>query len=204
MAPERIILCPTCYQAHRADRLAASPRTSCARCGTVLYEMRRHGAARTLALSIAALIVFVPANIYPILSMEKLGVYSESTIWAGVQSLYRSGYWGVAVLVFAASIVIPLFKLLVLIHLAAFSHHGALRRMHYRLLRFVQVIGPWSMLDVFLVAILVSLVKLGDLATIRPQAGLVAFAAVVVLTLLASASVHPGLLREERRYHDES
>jgi paraquat-inducible protein A len=108
--------------------------------------------------------------------------------------LFNNGYWGVATLVFLASIMIPLVKLGVMIYLSAMRHHGGHQRLKLRLYRVIERIGPWSMLDVFLVAIMVSLVKLGDLATVKPEPGLVAFAAVVVLTMFASASFEPAIL----------
>ncbi len=190
----RVIVCPVCAQEHQSARIDENTTANCARCGSVILEDRRRGLSAALAFSLGALILYVPANIYPILSIKKMGVYSESTIWQGVEQLFTTGYWGVATIVFLASIVIPLTKLIVMIYLISVRHRGGHERLKLGLLRMMRIIGPWSMLDVFLVAILVALVKLGDLATIKPEPGLVAFAAVVVLTMFASASFEPRSL----------
>lgn len=193
---DRVLICPVCSQPHQAVSFEVSTTLSCVRCGSVILRGRSKGVSQTLAFSIAALILYIPANIYPILSMEKLGVYSENTIWQGVRELFSNGYWGISILVFLASIFIPLLKLLVMIYLCLARHYGGRQKLKLGLFRLVERIGPWSMLDVFLVAILVSLVKLGDLASVHPESGLTAFAAVVVLTLFASASFEVSVLWE--------
>jgi paraquat-inducible protein A len=190
----RVIVCPICGQEHQGEKIEGGATMRCARCDSVIFQDRQRSVSRTLAFSVGALMLYVPANIYPILSIKRLGVYSESTIWQGVRELFSDGYWGVATLVFLASIVIPLLKLITMFYLAGAGHRGGHERLKLGLFRLIEIIGPWSMLDVFLAAILVGLVKLGDLATIKPGPGLVAFAAVVVLTLLASASFEPGSL----------
>jgi paraquat-inducible protein A len=153
---------------------------------------------RTAAFSLAALIFYVPANIYPILRMEYFGKYSESTVWDGCVKLFQDGQWLVAVVVFLASIMIPLTKLLALFFLVVSAKFGSPRRRRERTLiyRVIEVIGPWAMLDVFLLSVLVALVKLERLATILPGRGLLAFTAVVVLTILASASYDPRTIWE--------
>jgi paraquat-inducible protein A len=191
---DSVLSCPVCSQKHQAVSFASSTTVSCARCGSVIFRGESKSVSQTLAFSIAALILYIPANIYPILSMEKLGVYSENTIWQGVWELFHNGYWGISILVFLASILIPLLKLLVMIYLSLARHYGGRQKLKLGLFRLVKHLGPWSMLDVFLVAILVSLVKLGNLATVHPESGLTAFAAVVVLTLFASASFEVSVL----------
>jgi paraquat-inducible protein A len=190
----KVIVCPVCAQQHQNARLEEDTAVRCARCGSVIFEDRRGSLSRALAFSLGALILYFPANIYPILSARKMGAYSESTIWQGVNGLFSAGYWGVAIIVFLASIIIPLMKLTVMIYLISTHHRGGHERLKLFLLRTMRIIGPWSMLDVFLVAILVALVKLGNLVTIKPEPGLVAFAAVVVLTIFASASFEPRSL----------
>jgi paraquat-inducible protein A len=148
---------------------------------------------------LAALIFYVPANLYPILRMEFYGAYSESTVWDGCVKLFQDGQYVVAVIVFLASILIPLFKLLGLFFLVVTTRIAPDRRRQdrTRIYRIIEVIGPWAMLDVFLLAILVALVKLDQLATVLPGTGLLAFTAVVVFTILASASFDPNLIWEE-------
>jgi paraquat-inducible protein A len=160
-----------------------------------------HGSLQlTAALALAALILYIPANIYPILRMHFYGAYSESTVWDGVISLAQSGQYLVALIVFLASIVIPLLKLAGLLYLVAAARFNLGRRLRSRtrLYRLIDVVGPWAMLDVFLLAVLVALVKLGQIATILPGPGLIAFTAVVVLTMFASASFDPRLIWENR------
>lgn len=144
----------------------------------------------TAALSLAALIMYVPANLYPILRMSLHGAYSESTVWDGVVSLARHGQWLVAVIVFLASIAIPLAKLMALFFLVATARWRPARwkRERGHLVHAIGVIGPWAMLDVFLLAVLVALVKLGEFATVLPGPGLLAFSCLVVLTMFASSS----------------
>lgn len=155
-----------------------------------LEESRARSLELTAALSLAALILYVPANLYPILRMHLHGVYSESTVWDGVTSLARQDQWLVATIVFLASIAIPLAKLLGLFFLVASARYSPARwrRERRRIFGLIDTIGPWAMLDVFLLAVLVALVKLGDFATVLPGPGLLAFACMVVLTMFASAS----------------
>src|SRR3954471_7134967 len=193
---ENIVACPVCALAQRIDTGQAGA-FECVRCGAFLgREPERASLHVTGALTLAALVLYVPANLYPILRMYWSGAYSESTVWDGVVSLAQSNQWFVAVVVLLASIVIPLIKLLSLFYLvlSAQLRVRRLQRLRTRLWRFVDVIGPWAMLDVFLLAVLVALVKLGSLATVLPGPGLTAFCAVVVLTVLASSTFDPRLI----------
>ena len=193
---ETRIACATCGLLQRVEELRPGTAAECCRCGAILDERKADSLGRTAALSLAALIFYVPANIYPILRMEYYGAYSESTVWDGCVGLFRNGQWVVAVIVFLASLLIPLFKLLGLFFLVVTTRLGSARarRERTRIHRFISVIGPWAMLDVFLLAVLVSLVKLEQIATVLPGPGLLAFTAVVVLTILASASFDPKLI----------
>jgi paraquat-inducible protein A len=181
---------------------AAKNVAECARCGTVLREWKSASVVPTAALALAALILYIPANIYPILRMERYGLYSENTVWSGVVALANYGYWFVAFVVFAASMVVPLFKLLGLLVLVASADARATRwrRARTTLYRVIDAVGPWAMLDVFLVAVLVALVRLGALASVIPGPGLWAFTAVVVLTMLASALFDPSVLWRNKDY----
>jgi paraquat-inducible protein A len=154
---------------------------------------------RTAALALAALILYVPANVYPILGMNYYGAYTESTVWDSCVRLFQDGQWLVAVIVFLASIIIPLFKLLGLFYLTATTRLGFAQRRRERtyIYKFIQVIGPWAMLDVFLLAVLVALVRLDQLASVFPGPGLLPFAGVVVLTILAAASFDPNSIWDE-------
>jgi paraquat-inducible protein A len=194
---EAMVSCDTCGLVQAVEPLSPGMVAECVRCGSFITARRSSASLHvTAALSLAALILYVPANIYPMMKMYLHGAYSESTVWDGVVSLVQYNQWFVAAVVFLASIVIPLFKLMTLLYLtvSAQLRSSAFPRLRTRLWRFVDVVGPWAMLDVFLLAVLVSLVKLRTLATVLPGPGLIAFCAVVVLTILASATFDPRLI----------
>jgi paraquat-inducible protein A len=172
----------------------------CARCATRLARHKSNSLARTAAFSLAALTLYIPANIYPILQMNLYGVYSQSTVWDGCRTLFEHGEILVAVVVFLASMVIPFLKLVGLFFLVTTAALGSPRQRPARtwIYRAIDVVGPWAMLDVFLLSVLVALVKLGELATVFPGPGLLAFTAMVVLTILASSSFDPRLIWMDR------
>jgi paraquat-inducible protein A len=204
---ETVVACGTCGQRQRLMPLTSREAAECCRCGAFLGRDRMSGSLeRVAAFSLAALAFYVPANIYPILRMNFYGAYSESTVLDGCVSLAQDGEWLVAAVVFSASILVPLVKLLGLFYLVVASKFGweSGRRERTRIYRVIDAIGPWAMLDVFLVAVLVALVKLEKLATVLPGPGLAAFAAVVVFTLLASASFDSRLIWKNpvRRRHE--
>jgi len=199
MVRSDVLCCPTCGLTQQVDPLPPGRRAECPRCGATVGEGARGSLQRTAAFAVAALILYIPANIYPIMRMHFYGGYNESTVWDGVVSLAESNQWFVAAIVFLASIVIPVMKLSGLLYLVITVRFGLGRRLRdrTRIYRFIDVIGPWAMLDVFLLAVLVALVKLGTIATILPGPGLIAFSAVVVLTMLASASFDPRTIWQD-------
>jgi paraquat-inducible protein A len=201
MANESLVTCDTCGLLQAVEGLTPGMAAECIRCGSFVGARRSTASLEiTAALSLAALVLYVPANIYPIMKMYLYGGYSESTVWDGVVLLMENQQWFVAVIVFLASIVIPLVKLAGLFGLCFTTRMGWGRRLRSRtqLYKFIEAIGPWAMLDVFLLAVLVSVVKLNTWAMILPGPGLFAFTAVVVLTMLASASFDPKLIWERR------
>jgi paraquat-inducible protein A len=201
MANESVISCDTCGLVQRVDRLGPGTVAECIRCGSyVAGRSTTRSLEVTAALSLAALILYVPANIYPIMKMYLYGGYSESTVWDGIVMLARNDEWLIALIVFLASMVIPLVKLAGLFSLVVTARMGWGRRLRSRtqLYKFIDAIGPWAMLDVFLLAVLVALVKLSNWAKILPGPGLLAFTLVVVLTMFASAAFDPKLIWERR------
>ena len=188
-----LVACQTCGLIQQVEPLPRGHQAACARCGEVMLQGAIFSRALTAVFSLAALFLYVPANIYPILSMHYLGRETENTVWGGVQALWRDGMWGVAVIVFAASILVPLLKLIGLFLLVSIR---GLRwqKLRTRIYKTIEKIGPWAMLDVFLLAIMVGVIRFGKFATVIPGPGIVAFTAVVVLTLLASASFDPQLI----------
>jgi paraquat-inducible protein A len=197
---DRVVACKTCGLVQRLGELGPGLVAECARCAARLARPKPDSLGRTAAFSLAALALYLPANIYPILQMNLYGVHSESTVWDGCRSLFEHGETLVAVIVFLASMVIPFLKLVGLFFLVATAALGSPRRREARtwIYRAVDVVGPWAMLDVFLLSVLVALVKLGELATVLPGPGLLAFTAMVVLTILASSSFDAHLIWVER------
>jgi paraquat-inducible protein A len=193
--------CSACGEVQRVAELPRGAAAACHRCGWTIRRSRPDSLVRTAAFALAALVLYVPANVYPILRMNFYGVHSENTIWDGCVALFRDGQWLVAAIVFFCSIVIPLAKILGLSLLIVTTRLGLAWRRRQRtwIYRAIEVMGPWAMLDVFLLAVLVALVKFREIATVLPGPGLLAFTAVVVLTILASSSFDSRLIWQQRR-----
>jgi paraquat-inducible protein A len=183
--------CDTCGLVSRA-----APGMRCSRCGFRLRVRKPGSIERTWAFSIAAVVLYIPANIYPVLTVVRLGSGAPSTILGGVRELLDIGMWPLAALVFFASVAVPVLKLVGLGVLLISTHAGTGWALHDRtvLYRIVDTIGRWSMIDIFMESILVALVQFGQLASVYPGPGAIAFAAVVILTMLAARSFDPRLM----------
>jgi paraquat-inducible protein A len=185
-----------CTHCHATVRGIGHPRALCPRCGSSIEERKPHSVATTASLLAAAALLYIPANLLPVMHMHTLFSEEDDTIMSGVLSLIQEGSWPLALLVFIASIVVPLLKLLaltwLLICVVRRSRGNALHRS--KLYRLVEFVGRWSMLDVFAISLLVALVQIRSLATIRVGLGALAFGAVVVLTMLAAQSFDERLL----------
>jgi paraquat-inducible protein A len=168
----------------------------CRRCGAHLHARKPNSMARAAALMIAAVIFYGPANVYPVLTVIQLGSGAPSTIMGGVVELLASGMYPLAALVFCASVVVPVLKLIALGAMLAATWLGSARRLRdrTRAYRIVAAIGRWSMIDVFMASILVALVQFGGLVNIGSGFGAVAFAGVVILTMLAAEAFDPRLM----------
>jgi paraquat-inducible protein A len=188
-----LISCKTCGLIQQLDSLPRGQQAECARCGEIILRHQSFSRALTAAFSLAALFLYVPANIYPVLSMHYLGRETENTVWGGVRELWRDGMWGVAMIVFTASMLVPLLKLLGLFFLVSIRG-SRWQKFRTQIYKIIEKVGPWAMLDVFLLAIMVGVIRFGKFATVIPGPGIVAFTAVVVLTLLASSSFEPRLI----------
>ena len=169
---------------------------TCPRCNAALSARKTNSMRRTWAYLVSAFILYLPANLLPIMQTQSLLSRQDDTILSGVVFLWESGSWPLALLVFVASIVVPLFKLLALTVLAvSVNRHSLLQPLQRTsLYRLVETIGRWSMLDIYVVALLAALVQINAFATIEAGPGAAAFGAVVVLTLLASHSFDPRLI----------
>ena len=167
----------------------------CGRCRATLHSRKPDSISRTWALLLTACILYLPANLLPVMTTRSLFGTQEDTILSGVIYFWVSGDWALAAIIFIASFLVPLFKLaaLVLMAITASRHSDWARPERTRLYRVVEVIGRWSMLDVFVVSLLAGLVRMDQIAEITAGPGIASFGGVVVLTMLASLSFDPRL-----------
>ena len=166
----------------------------CSRCGSRLHLRNRESLQRTWAYTIASLLLYFPANLLPILRVESFAGTQSSTIVTGVIQFWEEGDYPVAIIIFVASVVIPILKIIAIVSLCFAATSGWQPRGMTKLYRITEFVGRWSMVDVFVVAILVGVVQLGSTISIHPGAGAVSFAAVVVLTMFAAMSFDPRLI----------
>ena len=169
----------------------------CGCCGARLHLRKPDSLNRTWAFVIAACIMYFPANLLPVMITTSFpGEEQQDTIMSGIIYFWTSGSWVLAIIVFIASFLVPLFKLAVMILLLIMVQRRSSWRLQQRaqLYRIVEVVGRWSMLDVFVVSLLTGLVQIKGFATIYAGEGITAFAAVVVFTMLASISFDPRLM----------
>lgn len=190
-----LIACQNCGKVHAPDV------AFCTRCEGRLSSRKPNSIQQVWAWLIAGIIMFFPANIYPMLKTSTLVEESEATILGGVVELMHYGSYGIAAVVFVASILIPIGKFLAIIYLAYSVQRRSVLNMHQRhkLYDIVEFIGRWSMIDVFVVAILSALVQLNTLATINPGIAAVSFALSVIFTMLAAQSFDPRLIWDADR-----
>jgi paraquat-inducible protein A len=190
----------SCARCHDCGLLSRMPghthEASCPRCGGALHFRKQRSLERTWALVIAAIVCYVPANLFPVMTVISLGKRQSDTIMSGVVYLLMHHMWPLALIIFIASVFVPLMKLVILVSLLISVHRRSSWRPvdRTRLYRLTELIGRWSMVDIYVVTILVALVRLGNLATIEAGAGAVFFGAVVVLTILAAESFDPRLI----------
>jgi len=187
----------SCHSCHLLCQSAKQPsHMRCPRCGASLHDRKPNSIARTWALVLAAIIFYIPANVLPITVVISLGKAQSDTIMSGVIYFIHTGMWPIALVIFLASVFVPLLKLLILILLLISVQRKSSWRQQdrTRLYRITEIIGRWSMVDIFVVTILVALVHLGGLATIHAGPGAIFFGAVVVTTIFAAMSFDPRLI----------
>ena len=189
-------VCGLVSKAAKADETACCPR-----CGARVHFRKPNSVGNCWALLIAAYILYIPANLLTIMETGSLLNYRKDTIMSGVIHLWETGYWGIAAIVFVASIMVPLFKLLALtLLLVSVQRHWTWQPMQRaRLYRLSHLVGRWSMLDIYVVTLLAALVQIRSLATVRAGAGALAFGAVVVLTMFAVMQFDPRLIWDPLR-----
>lgn len=194
--------CPSCRLLLRPAKMSAI--SACPRCRAHVGLRKPASIARTCVLLVAAFGFYIPANMLPILVTEQLLDRRADTIWSGTVYLWVTGAWPLAIIVFVASILVPLAKLVALTWLIVCVQWrlrgSALRRV--RVYRVIRTIGRWSMLDIFVAAMLAAAVQFKTLAAVQPASGAIAFAAVVVLTMLAVQTFDPRLVWDAAEARD--
>ena len=189
-----LVSCHSCQLVCRAPR--APDDGFCPRCGARLHRRKPGSLSRTWALILAAYLLYIPANVLPITHTMSFKVSKSDTILSGVLYFMTSGSWFVALVIFVASVVIPLLKLLILTFLLVSVQRRS--RWHpldrSRLYRVTESVGRWSMVDIYVVTILVALVRLEVVASVEAGPGAIFFAAVVVITMFAAMSFDPRLI----------
>jgi paraquat-inducible protein A len=180
---------------HSCGRVEPVDAGHCSRCHASLHLRKADSLQRTVALTIGAVILYFPANLLPVLRVEStLSGTRQSTIISGAVQFWQDGDYPVALIIFIASVMIPVLKILGIVVLCLGTRFGYWPRALTQLHRITEYIGRWSMVDVFVVAILVGVVQLGSVITINAGEGAFAFTGVVVLTMLASHSFDPRLI----------
>lgn len=202
---DTLIACETCGLVQRVEPVSEQEIARCARCNFRLIRRRRNSRLRTLTFTLAALILYFPSNIYPIITAEYHGLHSETTILQGIKALWHHQEYFIAGLVSCTSILTPALKIVGLLLITLTLDWPRWKKFRTWVYHIIRIIDPWNMLEVFLLAIAVSMIEMGRIATVHAGLGVFSFTAVVVLTLLATLSFDPRLLwdpPEERKKYD--
>ena len=187
-----LALCPKC---HKVNRLKAQPQ-QCTRCHGSFYQRKPKSLQYTLAWNIAALLAFIPANLYPIMVVYQLGIPQEATILSGIGDFIDHGLYPIAVIIFSASIIVPLIKIIGLFVLVYRAHTGIRLRpdKHSKVYHILEFLGPWSMLDVFVVALMVTVVELGFVTSVAAGPAINYFTLTVLFTMISANCFDPRIL----------
>jgi paraquat-inducible protein A len=185
--------CHTCGLAVKMDNQAEA---ECPRCGSEVHYRKQNSISRAWAFLIAAFVMYIPANSEPMMRTTALGNTEGDTIISGVLYFLAHGEWYLAVVIFAASVMLPLLKIIAIGYLLVSIQRGERVRRYQRsnLYKLAEILGKWSMLDIFVVALMVALIQLGNLTAIHPGAACIAFASVVILTMFAEMALDPKLI----------
>ncbi|CAB1061021.1 Paraquat-inducible protein A [Olavius sp. associated proteobacterium Delta 1] len=199
------ISCHSCHLLCRINFSKIGKSLVCPRCGSTLHQRKPNSLKRTWALVLAAIIFYIPANLLPVTVVISFGKAQADTIMSGVIYFIASGMWPIALVIFVASILVPMLKLIILTFLLITVQRKSAWRPkdRTRLYRLTEAVGRWSMVDIYVVTILVALVNLGNLATIKAGPGAGFFAAVVVITMFAAMSFDPRLIWDAKETLDE-
>jgi paraquat-inducible protein A len=191
---DKVVACQTCGLVQEVDHVPTGAVVKCARCNFQIFHRRVGSRARTMAFTIAAAILYFPSNLYPIVTAEYQGQYAQTTILHGIQVLWRDGQYFIAALVFCTSLLTPILKIIGLLFITLTLDWKQFQKTRAWIYKIIRIIDPWNMLEVFLLAICVSMVEMGEVATVHPGRGVFSFAAVVVLTLFATLTFDSRLI----------
>lgn len=189
-----LMRCPGCEKLHGlGDVREGQP---CGRCGAALHRRKPDSLQRTWALTLGAAMLYVPSNVYPVMTISQLGKDESDTIMSGIQALFAAGWYPIAAMLLFASVLVPMLKLVSLTGLLVAVQRPSRwsPRQRTKLYRMVEAIGRWSMLDMFTTSLLVALVQLGNVMRIEAGLGATCFAGVVVLTMLAAQGFDPRII----------
>jgi paraquat-inducible protein A len=200
---DEIVACDTCGLVQQVGPVPEGSVARCGRCHFKLFARRPNSRTRTIAFSLAALFLYFPSNIYPLITTEYHGLHSETTILQGIKALFSHQQYFIGSLVFCTSILSPALKIAGLLFIPLTLGRPRWKRARTWAYKIIRVIDPWNMLEVFLLAIAVSMIEMGRVATVRPGAGVFSFAAVVALTLMATLSFDPRLLWDPPQSYDD-
>ena len=194
---EGLALCPKCQ---KLNHVAAQPQ-QCSRCHGKFYQRNHNSLQHTLAWNVAALLAFIPANLYPIMIVYQLGIGDEATILSGIGEFIDHGLYPIAVIIFTASIIVPLLKIIGLFVLVYKTHTGIRLKpdRNSKFYHILELLGPWSMLDVFVVALMVTIVELGFVTSVAAGPAINYFTATVIFTMFAANSFDPRLLWDKNK-----
>ena len=200
MRTESLIACHECDLLQRLPGHGGSYVARCPRCDALLHRGVENSIDRTLALTLAGLILFVVANAYPLLAFNLKGQVTHATLISGVLDLYHQGKWEIAVLVLLTTIVVPLFELLILLYVFVPLKFNRVPWKVAAVFRMAQNLSPWSMMEVFLIGIIVAIVKLVGMAQIVPGLALWAFALLIITLAAAAANLDSQVVWDRVEY----
>jgi paraquat-inducible protein A len=196
MSPERWVACHDCDLLHRLGEIPEGSTARCGRCGGLLRKRARRSIERTLSLVMGAAVLFAIANLFPFLSFDMKGQETRTTLVTGVNDLWQQGYPELASLVLVTIFLAPMFQIAILLYVLLPLHRGRIPWQMPRAFRLLRRVEPWSMMEVFMIGILVAIVKLLDMARIEPGLSLFAFVLLFVLITAAVTSLDPHAVWE--------
>jgi paraquat-inducible protein A len=185
-----------CHTCGLAVQMPDSTEVECPRCGAEVHYRKHDSINRAWAFLIAAFVMYIPANTEPMMRTTSLGNTSADTIMGGVMYFLSHGEWPLALVIFAASVMLPLLKMIAIAYILILTQRASSERRTERtnLYKIAEILGKWSMLDIFVVGLMAGLVQLGALTTIAPGPACIAFAGVVILTMFAEMAFDPKLI----------